>query len=102
MRKVKIIMPMYRPFSCLSCPLCGTRPREETIDIPGNKWTRICLLDHHVMSGRGVRQPNARNRCKKKEYERMFFRGAGVFEISYSLACRYGITEQKLLFAPEI
>lgn len=102
MKKVKIIMPQYRPHICLSCPLCGKRPREEVEHISGNKWTYICLLDDRLMSGRGVHQPNARNRCKKKTYEHMFFRGDGIFEVSYERACKYEIREQKLLFAPEI
>lgn len=95
-----IIMPAFRPKTCEECPLCGTRPVEDLE--PGTKWTHICVKDERIMSGRGIKQPNARNRCTLKQYEYFYFSqtAKGRYAITPSRMKRYGIQQTKLCFAP--
>ena len=95
-RPVKIMIPKFRPRYCAECPLLGTRPKEELDE--GSKWTHICMADRRIISGRGSKQPNARNRCSVKQYEKLYFDYQGDFLIHRSLLKKYSINETKLVF----
>lgn len=101
-RPTKIILPQYRPYTCNDCPLCGIRPSEEMEKLPaGSKWTRWCLWQERAISGRGSKQPNARNRCKPKEYNIMFHRNQGFYPISANRVQKYQIQQQQIIFPPD-
>lgn len=89
-------MPKFRPNTCSECPLCGVRPKEELTE--GSKWTHKCMLDDRILSGRGTKQPNARNRCSHKIYEKQYFTYQGEFPISPTRMERYGIAQTKLVY----
>lgn len=97
-RPVKIILPNFRPRVCAECPLCGKRPPEELE--PADKWTHKCMMDDRILSGRGIKQPNARNRCSHKKYEKMYFTCQGNFLIGQGKMTKYQIQQTKILFAP--
>ena len=60
------------------------------------------------MSGRGIKQPAARNRCGEKSYKKMFFsymtdrvKEVSEYLISPTRMKKYGISQQKLMFEPK-
>lgn len=73
MPRPKIIhIPIEHPHCCQECPLLGRRPPAE---IPrGNKYVHLCFFPgiHRLISGRGSHQPKARNRCKPKEWSKLY------------------------------
>lgn len=99
-RPVKLILPNFRPRVCAECPLCGRRPASELAREPGTKWTHRCVWDQRVMSGRGIKQPNARNRCSVKKYEKMYFTCQGDYMVPASWIDKFGLQQTKLLFPP--
>lgn len=98
-RPIKIILPNYRPRTCAECPLLGVRPERELE--PGSKWTHKCMLDDRIISGRGSKQPAARNRCSVKQYEKAYFTCQGNFYINEARMRKYKIEQTKILFPPQ-
>lgn len=96
---MKIILPNYRPRVCEECPLCGKVPADE-LESPGTKWTRRCMMDWRLMSGRGCKSPTARNRCGLRQYRKAYYTCRGEFELSAACVRRYGIEQQRILFPP--
>ena len=81
--KPKIIhIPRERPYVCAECPLLARRPRYEIP--PCDKYTMRCFLPEHEqnVSGRGSKQPNARFRCSKRVYDKVFVTFAGDIPVS--------------------
>lgn len=81
--KPKIIhIPRERPYTCSECPLLARRPAYEVP--PANKYTLRCFLPEHEqnVSGRGSKQPNARFRCSKRVYDKIFATFAGDIPVS--------------------
>lgn len=81
--KPKIIhIPRERPYVCAECPLLARRPRYEIP--PCDKYTMRCFLPEHEqnVSGRGSKQPNARFRCSKRVYDKVFVTFSGDIPVS--------------------
>ena len=98
-RPLRIILPNYRPRCCAECPLCGIRPKEELEE--GSKWTHRCMMDDRILSGRGTKQPNARNRCSRKKYEKVYFTCQGDFMVNEARARKYQIQQTRILYPPQ-
>ena len=99
-RKINIILPVYRPMTCSECPLLGHRPKEELESEPGTKWTYKCMWNDRIISGRGSKQPAARNRCTPRQYNIMFHRMQGFFPLSRVKIEKYHIEQQQIIFPP--
>lgn len=105
-RNHKIILIREYPYTCADCPLCGRRPKEELE--PGDKWTHICVAsvggNQRFLSGRGIKQPDARNRCGKRAYENFYFSqprnssGSHYYEITPTRLVKYQLQQTKLCF----
>lgn len=95
-RQIKIILLKAYPHTCAECPLCGVRPKEELEE--GSKWTHICVWSERILSGRGIKQPKARNRCGERAYKQFYFEHGGNYYITPSRLKKYQIEQQKLQF----
>lgn len=87
--------------TCAECPLLGHRPKEELEIEPGTKWTLKCMWGNRVISGRGSKQPAARNRCTPRQYNIMFHRMQGFFPLSIGTIKKYKIEQQQIIFPPD-
>jgi len=67
---------------------------------PGEKFTLRCFLpdSNRVISGRGSKQPEARNRCKPKEWDKAFATYAGDIEVSATDYTRYQLDRTAWLY----
>jgi len=103
-RNHRIILIKEYPRTCAECPLCGIRPKEE-LEV-GDKWTHICVASvggkARLLSGRGTKQPDARNRCGKRAYEQWYFSqprtasGSHYYEITPTRLAKYQLEQTKL------
>jgi len=85
----------------MACPLLGRRPSSELKK--GDKYTLRCMMPNvdRTISGRGSKQPTARNRCKPKEWDNMRNDYAGDIPISAIDFERYQMGTDSWLFERE-
>lgn len=90
MPRPKVIsIPLERPRVCAECPLLGKRPKSE---VPhGDKYTLKCFLTNHekFVTGRGSKRPDARFRCKEKEWRKVFATYNGDIHVSATDFSKY-------------
>lgn len=101
-RNKRIYLIEGYPHTCWECPLCGTRPKEDLQ--AGDKWTHVCVATDRILSGRGIKQPNARNRCGQRWYAGFYCSrhrdaaGRPYYEITPTRAERFDICQTRILF----
>ena len=105
-RGYKIKLPEGYPHNCDVCPLKGDVPADELQ--PGDKWTHICHPRMVKMSGRGCKQPEARNRCGRRWWQNFYYsrqytvdkygKRTYYYSLSEGQQRRYNIPIQQKLF----